>query len=208
MQISSRSFATAAAALVFSCASTAALAQNISTGYLTGAWQDNPQCQGSEAMVFYPNGTMSSAGSAVVNYTVSGPAQIVMHGAGGAAAFGLQYLDQNRLFLTYQNTSAVLYRCGGNTAAQPVMVPQLSAGYIAGGWGFNGNCASPEVFRAGGHVRTSQGQNGTWALLGNTLRLTINGVTSDLLVQVYSNSNMSATPMVPGSQPSNYTRCF
>lgn len=208
MRISSRSLVTATAAVFFSCAGTAALAQSISPSYLTGAWQDNPQCQGSEAMVFYPNGTMSSAGSAVVNYTVSGPAQIVMHGAAGAAAFGLQYLDQNRLLLTYQNTSAVLYRCGGNAGVQPAVVPQLSPTYIAGGWGFNGNCANPEVFRAGGQVRTSQGQAGTWALFGNTLRLTVNGMVSDLHVQVFGNSNMSATPMVPGGQPSNYTRCF
>lgn len=208
MRISSPSFVAAAAALAFSCASTASFAQSISPAYLTGTWQDNPQCQGSEAMVFYPNGTMSSAGSAIVNYTVSGPAQIVMHGAGGAAPFGLQYLDQNRLLLSYQNTSAVLYRCGGNAGAQAAMAPQLSPAYITGGWGFNGNCASPEIFRAGGVVRTSQGHNGTWALFGNTLRLTVNGVVSDLVVQAFSHGNMSATPTVPGSPPSNYTRCF
>lgn len=206
MRISSTVLATTVTAIAMMCTTPAALAQNnsISSNYLTGVWKEDAQCRGNEAMIFFPNGTMSSAGSVAANYTVSGPAQIVVYGPGGSATMGLQYINQDKLVLTIQNDATVLHRCGSNAGVT------LSNAYITGGWGHNGNCATPEVFSANGHMRTSQGGQGTWALFGNTLRLTVNnGSSVDFAVQANGQRNMTLTQLNQGSnQISNYTRCF
>lgn len=205
----SSTIATAVALSIF-CLSPPAFAQGapISHGYLTGVWQDNAQCAGGTTMVFYPNNTMSSAGSIPVNYTVTGPSQFTMYGPGGAVAVQAQYVNQNQMVITFQNDASVLYRCGAPGGAAAGTNTQLSASYITGGWGLNGNCSAPERFAASGHFQTSNNDPGTWALFGNTLRMTVNnGNSLDFFVQVNGPRNMTLTQSNNG-QVSNYTRCF
>lgn len=195
-----------AIAMSVACMGSPALAQanQISPGYLTGVWQDNPQCRGSEAMVFFANNTMSSAGSTPVNYAVTGPSQFTMYGPGGAVAIQAQHINQNQMVVSFQNQTQVVYRCG----AQGGNAVQLNSAYIAGGWGMNGNCAAPEIFTAGGQFRTSANDPGTWALFGTTLRLTVNnGASLDFIVQANGPRNMTLT-QVSNGDVSNYTRCF
>lgn len=99
--------------------------------------------------------------------------------------------------------------CIAAVAAMPLSRgAQVSSAYIVGGWGHNGNCRTPEVFLAGGHFRSSQSQDGTWSLLGNTLRLVLgNGNGLDFAVQANGNQNMTLTQASNGDV-SNYTRCF
>lgn len=193
-------------AISVSCVSSTALAQGmaISPGYLTGVWQENAQCQGSEAMVFFANNTMSSAGSTPVNYAVTGQSQFTMYGPGGSVPIEARAVNQNQMVVTFQGSAMVVHRCGagGGNAVQ------LNNAFITGGWGMNGNCAAPEVFSAGGHFRTSNNDPGTWALFGNTLRMTLNnGNGLDFIVQVNGQRNMTLTQSNNG-QVSNYTRCF
>lgn len=204
--LSSKIVATALA-LSLSCAAPAAFAQNnsISPGYLTGTWMDNAQCVGSAAMVFFPNTTVSSAGSQAVNYAVTGPSQFTMYGPGGGASIQAQYVNQNQMVLTLNNDTAMFYRCGANASAGGSA--QLTPAYIVGNWGQNGNCAVPEVFAAGGHFRTSNHDQGTWALFGNTLRMTINnGLNIDFSVQPNGHGNMTLVQNNNG-QVSHYIRC-
>lgn len=207
MRLSTKTLAAAAAAVAVSCASAPAFAQGprITNQYLTGVWQEDQQCNGHQAMVFYANNTMSSAGSPAASYAVTGPAQIVMYGPGGSMQMGVRYVNQNQMVITYNNDATVLFRCSGGSAPAPT---QLSSAYFIGGWGFNGNCSNPDVFSNNGRVRTSQGP-ATWALFGNTLRLTNNnGVTTDFAVQVNGHRNMTLTQTTGGYNVSNYTRCF
>lgn len=196
----------AVATVALSGVNSPALAQSgLSQQYLTGVWQETPQCNGNVGMVFFANGTMSSAGSTPVNYAVTGPSQITMHGPGGAVPFNIQYVNQDRMIVTFQNDASVFYRCGAQAANTHV---QVSAAYVTGGWGHNGVCGRPEVFSAGGHMRTSTGDVGTWALFGNTLRVTVaNGNSLDFAVQPNGQQNMTLTQTNNG-QVSNYTRCF
>lgn len=202
-----------ALAIALSCANTSASAQSgpVSAAYLTGVWKENQQCTGGEAMVFFPNNTMSSAGSVPVNYVVSGPAQIMMYGSGGSVPIETQVVNQNKMVITFQNDATVLYRCGFNTPTHNYPAPnnnmQLSPAYITGGWGYNGNCNNPEVFTNGGQFRTSQGAPGTWTVFGNTLRMLVNNNSIDFVVQVNGHGNMTLT-QVNNGQISNYTRCF
>lgn len=199
----------AAMAMLMASIGQSAFAQNnaISHGYLTGSWQDNPQCTGSETMVFFPNNTMSSAGSIPVNYSVTGPSQFTMHGPGGAASIQAQYVNQNQMVVTFQNDASVFYRCGAANA-RAVSNAQLTPAYIVGGWGHNGNCRAPEEFAAGGQFRTSNNDRGTWALSGNQLRMMLgNGNGIDFSVQVNGQRNMTLTQNNNG-QVSQYTRCF
>lgn len=214
MRVPSNTVAVTVMAIALSCVSTSAFAQNIrvSNGYLTGVWKEDQQCNGGEAMVFLPNNTMSSAGSTPVNYTVSGPTQVVMYGPGGSVPIETQPVNQNQMVLTFQGNATILYRCGVNNNARNNPAPnnnaQLTPAYIAGGWGQNGNCANPEVFNVGGQFRTSNGDPGTWALFGNTLRMTVNnGAALDFFVQPNGRRNMTLTQSNNG-QVSNYTRCF
>lgn len=198
-----------AIAISMGCIGQPAFAQNnaISTGYLTGSWKDNAQCAGNEAMVFFPNNTMSSAGSIPVSYSVTGPSQFTMHGPGGAASIQAQYVNQNQMLVTFQNDAAVFYRCGGaNTRATNNTA--LTPAYIIGGWGQNGNCSTSEVFSAGGQFRTSNNDWGNWRLSGNQLRMTLdNGNSIDFSVLPNGPRNMTLTQNNNG-QVSHYTRCF
>lgn len=194
-----------AIAISLSGVSSAAMAQGaISHGYLTGVWQENAQCRGNESMVFFANNTMSSAGSTPVNYAITGQSQFTMYGPGGAVPIQAQNINQNQMVVTFQNTTMLVYRCGGSN----VNNVQLTASYIPGGWGMNGNCASPEVFAVGGQFRTSANDPGTWALFGNTLRMTVNnGASLDFVVQPNGQRNMTLTQSSNGDV-SHYTRCF
>ena len=206
---SARALAATAVAMALFGVSTAAVAQGnpVSHAYLTGVWKEDQQCRGGEAMIFFANNTMSSSGSVPVNYTVTGPAQILMYGPGGSVPIQTQYVSQDKMVVTFQNDATVLHRCGGGVPAQNNNA-QLSQSYITGGWGQNGNCANPEVFSAGGHLRTSQGDAGTWALFGNTLRLTVNnGNSLDFTAHASGNRNLTLIQNNNG-QASNYTRCF
>lgn len=196
-----------AMSLLSTGAPVAAQNNSISQAYLIGIWKEDPQCRGNEAMVFFANNTMSSAGSVPVNYTVTGPSQILMFGPGGSVPIQTQYVNQDKIVVTFQNDATVLHRCGANNAGHHNNA-QLSSAYITGGWGQNGNCANPEVFSAGGHLRTSQGDTGTWALFGNTLRLTVNnGSSVDFVAQSNGPRNMTLVQSNNG-QVSNYNRCF
>lgn len=197
-----------AIAISMSCASLPTFAQSnaISPGYLTGIWKENANCIGNEAMVFFPNNTMSSAGSVPVNYVVTGPSQLTMHGPGGAASFQAQYVNHNQMVITHQNNASVVYRCGG---ANPYAGnnAQLTAAYIAGSWTDKGNCAMPEVFYNNGQVRSSLNVMAGWALLGNVLRImSSNGGNVDFMVQVNGPRNMMLTQTNTG-QVSHYARC-
>ena len=208
----SGAIAAAAVAIALSYVGTAAFAQTapVSPAYLTGVWKEDQQCHGGEAMVFFPNNTMSSAGSVAVNYTVSGPRQIMMYGPGGAVPIDTQLVNQNQMVLTFQGNASVLFRCGVNMAAPSYPAPgmQLSPAYITGGWGHNGNCGNPEVFTGNGQFRTSQGGSGAWTAFGNTLRMAPhNGGSIDFMVQTNGPRNMTLTQTNNG-QVSNYTRCF
>lgn len=208
MKTSSKAIA-AAVALSLSCVSPAALAQSnaISPGYLTGTWKDNAQCRGNESLIFFPNNTMSSAGSVPINYAVTGPSQFTMHGPGGAVPIQAQYVNQNQMVVTFNNDAGVFYRCGGANAAGAGNA-QLTSAYMVGGWGHNGNCRAPEVFQAGGRFRSSQNHDGSWSLLGNTLRLVLNnGNGLDFTVHPNGNQNMTLT-QVSNGDVSQYTRCF
>lgn len=159
-------------------------------------------------MIFFPNGTMSSSGSPPVNYAVTGPAQITMYGPNGAIQFGMQHINQNQMILTVQNSSTMVYRCASGFGAQPTNPPQLTVAFITGGWGFNGNCASPDIFNANGRMRSALGTDASWGIFGGTLRLTNpNGASTDFSVQINNNSNMLLVNQANG-QTSNYTRCF
>lgn len=196
-------------AIAVSGISPAAFAQAnaISPAYLTGVWQDNAQCRGSEAMVFYANNTMSSAGSVPVNYAVTGPSQFTMYGPGGAVPIQAQQVNYNQMVVSLQNSAVVFYRCGGANAPAGNS-PQFVNTNIIGGWGHNGNCATPEVFIAGGQFRSSQNDLGRWSLSGNLLRLNMNnGNSLDFSVQVNTPQNITMTQTNNG-QVSNYTRCF
>lgn len=200
----------AAIALAASCASLPAFAQGnaISPGYLTGVWKENAHCGGAEAMTFFPNNTMSSAGSIPVNYTVTGPAQFTMHGPGGVVSIPAQYVNPNQMVVTFQNNASVFYRCGGTHAPAPVRNTQLTPAYLVGGWGHNGNCSVLEVFAAGGPFRSSNNDAGTWGLFGNIVRITLgNGASLDFSVQPNGPRNMMMTQTNNG-QVSHYTRCF
>lgn len=199
----------AAMALSMSCVSLPAFAQNnaISPGYLTGTWKNNAKCRGSEAMVFFPNNTMSSAGSIPVNYIVTGPSQFTMHGPGGAASIQAQYVNHNQMVVTLQNNASVFYRCGGANA-QAGNSTQLTTAYITGSWTDKGNCAMPEVFYNNGQVRSSQNVMAGWALLGSVLRIMpSNGANVDFVVQVNGPRNMMLTQSGTGAV-SHYMRCF
>jgi hypothetical protein len=212
-RLPSKALLIAATTVAVSCVSAPAFAQQqVSAGYLTGVWKENQQCHGGEAMVFFANNTMSSNGSVAVNYTVSGPSQILMYGPGGSVPIETRPINQDKMVITFQNDATVLHRCGGRGNAYNAPVPHanapLSAAYITGGWGHNGNCANPEVFSVGGQFRTSQGHPGTWALFGNTLRLTVNnGLAIDFFVQPNGQRNMTLTQNNNG-EVSVYTRCF
>jgi hypothetical protein len=195
-----------AIAVSMSCTSLPTFAQSISPGYLTGTWKENANCLGNEAMIFFPNNTMSSAGSVPVNYAVTGPSQLTMHGPGGAAFFQAQYVNHNQMVITHQNNASVIYRCGG---ANPYTVnnAQLTAAYIAGSWTDKGNCAMPEVFYNNGQVRSSLNVMAGWALLGNVLRIMPStGGNVDFVVQVNGPQNMMLTQTNSG-QVSYYARC-
>jgi hypothetical protein len=197
-----------AIAVALSGVSPAAFAQNnaISPAYLTGVWQENAQCRGSEAMVFFPNNTMSSAGSPPANYAVTGPSQFTMYGPGGAIPIQAQQVNYNQMVVTVQNSAIVVYRCGAANAGAGT--PQVVNTNIVGGWGHNSNCATPEVFVAGGQFRSSQNDLGRWSLSGNLLRLNMNnGNSLDFSVQVNTPQNITMTQTNNG-QVSNYTRCF
>ncbi len=190
------------------CISLPAFAQSnaISPGYLTGVWKENANCRGNEAMVFFPNNTMSSAGSVPVNYVVTGPSQFTMHGPGGAASIQAQYVNHNQMVITHQNNASVIYRCSGANA-QAVNNSQLTAGYITGSWTDKGNCAMPEVFYNNGQVRSSLNVLAGWTLLGNVLRIMPStGGNVDFVVQVNGPQNMMLIQSTSG-QVSHYARC-
>lgn len=198
----------AALALSMPCLSLPAFAQAnaISTGYLTGTWMDNAQCRGHEAMVFFPNQTMSSAGSIPVSYAVTGPSQFTMHGPGGAATIQAQYLNPNQMLVTLNNNSSVFHRCGAQNV-QAGGNAQPTPAFLVGGWSHNGNCAMPEVFHNDGRFQTSLNAWGTWTLFGNVLRMMpANGANADLVVQVTGPRNMMLTQ--GNGQVSYYARCF
>lgn len=210
-----RAIATAAVAIALTCAHGAAVAQNniqLTTGYLTGVWNEDQQCLGGDSMVFTPN-TMSSAGSVPVNYTITGPAQITIYGPGGQVPFNVKPINQNRMVVTIGNDASVVYRCGGGGGGRGWNNNnnnnyQVSPGYVIGGWGQNGNCSNPEVFIANGRMTTSNGDAASWQLFGNTLRLTAaNGGVVDFSVQANGRQNMTLVQNNNG-QVSNYTRCF
>lgn len=222
MHIPSKSVTAAAIALTLACLSITSFAQGtpISTPYLIGTWQENQQCQARESMVVFPNGTISLPGAPPVNYTVTGPAHITIHGAGGAAPFGVQYVNQNQMILSVQNQSSVMYRCGSNSGWQPQPQPQMqprqqqyvqqiSKGDITGPWGLNGNCANVEVFGGNGIFAANGGAvSATWQLQGNTIRLiNPNGLVVDFAVQMNGKRNMTLTQL-SNNQVSSYTRCF
>lgn len=169
-------------------------------------------------MVFFPNNTMSSAGSIPVNYTVTGPAQFTMHGAGGAASIQAQYLNHNQMLVSLQNNTSVFYRCGGAQAhaggnvhpgfnMHPGGHAQLSPAYIVGGWSHTGNCAAPEIFHGDGRFQSSLNAWGTWRLLGNVLQLMpSNAANADFFVQVNGPRNMVLTQNT--GSVTHYARCF
>ncbi len=209
----------AVAAAALTCASTSAVAQNggVTTGYLTGVWKEDQQCRGNEAMVFFANDTLSSAGSVPVSYAVTGPSQIVMHGPGGAVPINIQSIHQNNMIVSFQGGTTVLFRCGHNVGQNynpgpynpgPNYNAGLSPAYITGGWGQNGNCARPEIFSVNGQLNSSTGDQGSWALFGNTLRIKgVSGTDTDFAVQTNGPRNMTLTQTQNGAV-SIYTRCF
>ena len=212
--------AIAAAAMTLTCASTPALAQNggVTTGYLTGVWKEDQQCRGNEAMVFFPNDTMSSAGSVAVSYAVTGPSQIVMHGPGGVVPINIQTIHQNNMIVSFQGGRTVLFRCGYTSGQNfypgpnynpgPHYTGVLSPAYVTGGWGQNGNCARPEVFLVNGQLNSSNGDQGSWTLFGNVLRIKgVTGTDTDFAVQTNGPRNMTLTQTQTGAV-SIYTRCF
>ena len=205
---------TAAAITLSSWISAPAFAQHggVTTNYLTGVWKEDRRCRGNEAMVFFANGTMSSAGSVPVNYAVTGPSQIVMHGPGGVVPINIQNIDQNNMIVNFQGRAVVVFRCGYNSGQNYNPGPNNNAGlspaYITGGWGQNGNCARPEVFSVNGQLNSSNGDQGSWALFGNTLRIKgVSGTDTDFAVQPNGPRHMTLTQTQNG-QVSTYTRCF
>ena len=207
--------ATIAAAIVISCSSQVASAQStpISANYLTGVWKENAQCHGGEAVVFFQNSTMSSAGSPAVNYTVSGPEQIIMYGPGGAVPVKIDTVNQNSMIMKFPGGATVVHRCGSSFNAQPSYNPNtvnsgISPRYIEGRWTNTGNCASPENFLPSGNFVSSLNQPGTWAIFGNTLRVTANtGNTVDFAVQINGAGNMTLTQLNQVNSVVNYIRC-
>lgn len=198
-----KSLASATAALVLSLTAQSAFAQNapISPHYLTGIWKESPQCHGHEAMVFFPNNTLSSAGSPPVNYTVTGPQQIMMYGPGGSIPINVNQLHHNSMVIMVQGTNVMLHRCGGGFNPPPPP-PQhnnhavLNHNYLIGRWTNAGNCANAEVFSPGGHFMSSANHTGSWTLNGNIVRIDVgNGNILDFAVQVHHRNSMTLSQM-------------
>lgn len=214
----SRLFLTTTVLVAASLAALPASSQpvGVSAPFLTGVWKEDAQCRGPEAMVFFPNSTMSSAGSTAVNYTVVGGNQIVLYGPGGQQSFGVQYVNPNKVVFTLNNDATIAYRCsqqaGNNAVGRGRRAPNNPTTFVptpvtfAGGWGENGDCAKADIFTAGGHFQAGNGAGGTWSLFGNTLRMTMqNGAVVDAQIQNFTNKAMSLTV---GGQALSYQRCF
>lgn len=208
-----KAVAMAAAAMTL-CWGAPAFAQHsaLTTSYLTGVWKEDQQCRGNEALVFFANDTMSSAGSVPVSYAITGPGQFVMHGPGGVVPINVQIIHQNNMIVSFPGGTTVVFRCGYNAGPSNNPAPNYNAGlspaYLTGGWGQNGNCARPEVFSVNGQLTSSNGDVGSWSLFGNTLRIKgVSGTDTDFLVQTNGPRHMTLTQAQNGLV-SVYTRCF
>jgi len=212
MQISLKTFATAAAALAITCTSPSAFAQSgpVSPSYLNGVWKENPQCRGNEALAFFPNSTMSAAGSQPVNYAVTGAKKIMMYGPGGAVPIRIDNARPNSMVVKFQGMAMQVYRCTANfnAPARPPHHAGVSDAYIVGRWSHNGNCGNPDIFSPGGHFIGSTHEAGRWAVHGNTLRIIMqSGNTADFLVQINGPRKMMLAPVHQPGNISTYRRC-